>query len=445
MAVGVDYSLFYLKPRARGAARRPRRADAVEVASATSGRAVLGLRPHRHGRHGGHVPDRRQEFSASASATIDGRRRGHGRLADRAARDARRCSADRVDWGRIPLPFRRSGATSRAESRVWSCDPRPRRWPGRGDLGGRLWRRRCSALASPALRLRHHTTGLTTCPADLPGMQRSTSIQRRRSPTPEPADRGRPGRRLAAPAVRAAIADLDAAGARPRRRATEPISSRHQHRRRHRRRGRRSRWPATAPTGRPTRADRSATTSSRARSARCRASAPHVTGETASDDDFNRCWASAPLRVRVRAGLAFLLLLVTFRSLVIPLKAIVLNLLSVAPPTASSWSCSSTAGPRGCWASTRPAAIAAWLPLFLFVILFGLSMDYHVFILSRVKEARRPRHARPKTAVGAGDHSDRRRRDQRRDRDGRRVRDLRHPLDWSSFKEFGRRPGRRRS
>jgi RND superfamily putative drug exporter len=65
---------------------------------------------------------------------------------------------------------------------------------------------------------------------------------------------------------------------------------------------------------------------------------------------------------------------VTFRSIVVPAKAIVLNLLSVGAA-------------YGVLALAFPGGVTAWLPLFLFVILFGLSMDYHVFILSRVREA----------------------------------------------------------
>jgi uncharacterized membrane protein YdfJ with MMPL/SSD domain len=112
-----------------------------------------------------------------------------------------------------------------------------------------------------------------------------------------------------------------------------------------------------------------------------------VTGETARTTDFNDTIHS---RIAVVFGfviaLAFLLLLVTFRSLVIPLKAVVLNLLSVGAAYGIlvavfqyGWG-SSLIGVRA------TGAITSWLPLFLFVILFGLSMDYHVFILSRVKE-----------------------------------------------------------
>jgi uncharacterized membrane protein YdfJ with MMPL/SSD domain len=83
---------------------------------------------------------------------------------------------------------------------------------------------------------------------------------------------------------------------------------------------------------------------------------------------------------------AFLLLLVTFRSIVIPIKAIALNLLSVG----SAYGLLVLVFQDGIGESLLglgSGPIAAWLPLFLFVILFGLSMDYHVFILSRIREA----------------------------------------------------------
>ena len=97
--------------------------------------------------------------------------------------------------------------------------------------------------------------------------------------------------------------------------------------------------------------------------------------------------ARAPLVFAFVLGLAFLLLLLTFRSIVIPLKAIALNLLSVgAAYGVLVWIFQHGHLAGRCSASTRTAAIVTWLPLFLFTVLFGLSMDYHVFILSRIKE-----------------------------------------------------------
>jgi RND superfamily putative drug exporter len=112
-----------------------------------------------------------------------------------------------------------------------------------------------------------------------------------------------------------------------------------------------------------------------------------VTGQTAGTKDFtDQMRSRAPLVFGFVLGLAFLLLLVTFRSIVIPIKSILLNLLSVAASYGAlvlvfqhGWGASLIGADQG-------GAITSWLPLFLFVVLFGLSMDYHIFILSRVKE-----------------------------------------------------------
>src|SRR5207249_3548542 len=85
-------------------------------------------------------------------------------------------------------------------------------------------------------------------------------------------------------------------------------------------------------------------------------------------------------------GLAFLLLLMTFRSIVIPIKAILLNLLSVGAAYGIITWIFQDGHFEKALGFTSNGAVTAWLPLFLFVILFGLSMDYHVFILTRVRE-----------------------------------------------------------
>ena len=84
---------------------------------------------------------------------------------------------------------------------------------------------------------------------------------------------------------------------------------------------------------------------------------------------------------------AFLLLLVTFRSVVIALKAIVLNLLSVAAAYGVLVLVFQHGWGKELLGFDYTGGVMVWLPVFLFVILFGLSMDYHVFILSRIKEA----------------------------------------------------------
>jgi len=76
----------------------------------------------------------------------------------------------------------------------------------------------------------------------------------------------------------------------------------------------------------------------------------------------------------------------TFRSIVIPIKSILLNLLSVGSAYGILVLVFQHHWAEGILGFNSNGAITSWLPLFLFVVLFGLSMDYHVFILSRVKE-----------------------------------------------------------
>jgi RND superfamily putative drug exporter len=112
-----------------------------------------------------------------------------------------------------------------------------------------------------------------------------------------------------------------------------------------------------------------------------------TTGMTAMIDDFNRSLKShMPYVFGFVVAAAFLLLLVTFRSLVVPIKAIALNVLSVGAAYGLLVLVFQNGWGEGLLGFESTGAVTAWLPPFLFVILFGLSMDYHVFILSRVKE-----------------------------------------------------------
>jgi RND superfamily putative drug exporter len=122
--------------------------------------------------------------------------------------------------------------------------------------------------------------------------------------------------------------------------------------------------------------------------------AVYVGGETAITVDFlDQIDTYTPIVFAVVLGLSFLLLLLAFRSLVIPAKAIAMNLLSVGAAYGLVVAVfQEDVGPA--WLKDIAAffgfeqveTIEAWLPLFLFSILFGLSMDYHVFLLSRIKE-----------------------------------------------------------
>ena len=113
-----------------------------------------------------------------------------------------------------------------------------------------------------------------------------------------------------------------------------------------------------------------------------------TTGLTAGSRDFNDSMKShAPIVFAFVFGLAFLVLLLTFRSIVIPITAIVLNMLSVGAAYGVLVLIFQEGHLESLLGFHSIGGVTSWLPLFLFVILFGLSMDYHVLILSRVRES----------------------------------------------------------
>jgi len=112
-----------------------------------------------------------------------------------------------------------------------------------------------------------------------------------------------------------------------------------------------------------------------------------VTGETAFNVDFFQIKDTyTPVVFAFVLGLTFILLMLAFRSIVVPLKAVLINLLSVG----AAYGLLVLVFQKGVGADffgfQQVEAIEAWLPLFLFSVLFGLSMDYHIFLLSRIRE-----------------------------------------------------------
>ncbi len=104
-------------------------------------------------------------------------------------------------------------------------------------------------------------------------------------------------------------------------------------------------------------------------------------------DFIDRSYAVFPWLVLAVLGLTYLLLMRAFRSLLLPLKAVLLNLLSVAAAYGAlvavfKWGAGSDA-----WGLYQFPQIEAWIPIFLFAMLFGLSMDYEVFLVTRMREA----------------------------------------------------------
>jgi RND superfamily putative drug exporter len=113
----------------------------------------------------------------------------------------------------------------------------------------------------------------------------------------------------------------------------------------------------------------------------------YVGGESAATVDFNHALMNnAPKVFAFVLGLSFLLLLLAFRSIVVPAKAIVMNLLSVGAAYGLLVAVFQEGIGNDLLGMQQTETITVWVPLFLFCVLFGLSMDYHVFLLSRIRE-----------------------------------------------------------
>jgi RND superfamily putative drug exporter len=112
-----------------------------------------------------------------------------------------------------------------------------------------------------------------------------------------------------------------------------------------------------------------------------------VTGDTALNIDFfDLTDQYTPIVFAFVLGLSFILLTIVFRSIVIPVKAIIMNLLSVGAAYGLMVLVTQKGVGAGILGFQQVDTVEAWIPLFLFSVLFGLSMDYHVFLLSRIRE-----------------------------------------------------------
>jgi RND superfamily putative drug exporter len=113
-----------------------------------------------------------------------------------------------------------------------------------------------------------------------------------------------------------------------------------------------------------------------------------VGGQPASNEDFiDAVYGNFPLMIALIGFFTFLLLARAFRSLLLPAKAVVLNVISVA----AAWGVmvliwQEGHGSQAIWGIDATGAIDSWIPLIVFAFLFGLSMDYEVFILARMRE-----------------------------------------------------------
>ncbi|HVS86280.1 MAG TPA: MMPL family transporter [Gaiellaceae bacterium] len=380
MAVGVDYSLFYLRrereERAGGAEPR----DALGRAAATSGQAVL--------ISGATVLIAMAGLFIAGNKIFTGMALGTmlvvlcamlGSLSVLPAALSK--LGDRVDRGRIPFVGKHKHAAG--ESRFWGFVldrvlRRPLLWAT--VAGGLLL-----LVASPTLSMHTKMPSFTDMPRELPIVKTYKAVITAFPGAPSPAEVVVHARSVDVPAVQAAIQQF-AMRATATGQMFEPITTVE------------SRDHTTADIRVPLAGNGDDAASLAALAVlrhdvlpatlgRVDGLSYAVTGATAGTHDWNQQMKDRmPWVVAFVLALAFVLLLVTFRSVVIPLTAICLNLLSVGAAYGLLVLIFQHTWAEGVLQFTSNRSITSWLPMFLFVVLFGLSMDYHVFILSRIKE-----------------------------------------------------------
>jgi uncharacterized membrane protein YdfJ with MMPL/SSD domain len=380
LAVGVDYSLFYLKrEREERAAGRSEKA-ALEAAAATSGRAVLVSGLTVIVAMSGMFLTGDQAFSSFAMGTIIVVAMAVlGSLTVLPALLSR--LGDRVNKARVPL-LHRLQRPSGGRLWGWTVD----RVLRRPKLAVALSAGLLVALALPALGMKTVVPGVEALPQDINAVQVYNRLQTSFPGEQEPAIVVVEAPSIDDPTVQTAIAELRreavASGA-----AHEPITTEVNAAR------------TVARIELPIAGNGSDDASYDALSTlrgeivpstvgELRGVEAGVTGETAFAKDFgDAVRGKAPLVFVFVLALAFLLMLAAFRSVVIAAKTVVLNLLSVAAAYGVLVLVFQHGLASGLLGVEYTEGVMAWLPVFMFVILFGLSMDYHVFILSRIKEA----------------------------------------------------------
>jgi putative drug exporter of the RND superfamily len=382
MAVGIDYSLFYLRrereERASGRSTR----DALAIAARTSGRAIVVSGLTVMIALAGLFLTGYSVFTGIALGTIAVV--GVAVIGSLTFLPAMLSwLGPRADRGRIPFLGRRRTASK--PSKLWAAlvrrvVRRPVVWGGIAAIG-------MLALAAPAIGLRLGTPPDGGFPASLPIIRTADQIQQAFPQEPSPAQVVVTGSNLSGPAVRGALTALEhsasAHGAiRP------PVTA------------------ATVAHGRallinvPLAGNGTDQASNNALLALRDHLLPDtlgkvssvswaVTGNTANNyDDLAALHTRTPIVLAIVALLAFVLLLLAFGSVAVSLISISLNLLSVAAAFGIVTLIFQDGHLQSLIGFTSFGAVVSWVPLFIFVFLFGISMDYHVFILSRIRELR---------------------------------------------------------
>jgi putative drug exporter of the RND superfamily len=392
-AVGVDYSLFYLRREREERAKGATVGEALRIAAGTSGQAIVvsGLT----------VMIALAGLFLAGAAVFTGIAVGAITVVGVAVIGSLTFVPALLSWlgrwadrGRIPFLGRRR--TAARPSRLWAA--LVRRVVRRPLVWGGVATAAMLALAAPALGMRLAYPA-NDVPNNVPIVATVDRIQQAFPQTPSPGEVVVTGADLAGPAVRNAITELQARAS-----ASGPI-----------------REPVTvsavaggqalivdvplAGNGQDSASDSALLTlrdqALPATLGKVGGIAYAVTGNTAgSYDDTRLLDQRTPIVLAVVVGLAFLLLLTAFRSVTLPLISIGLNLLSVGAAYGLITLIFQDGRLQGPLDFTSFGAITPWVPLFLFVFLFGLSMDYHVFILSRIRELRSRGASTPDAVTG---------------------------------------------
>src|SRR5580704_12560124 len=378
MAVGVDYSLFYLRREREERARGRSFPEALRIAAGTSGRSILVSGLTVMIAMAGLFLTGIDQFTGIAIGTIAVV--GIAVVGSLTVIPALLSwLGPRADRGRIPFLGR--GRAAARPSRLWAA--LVRRVVAHPAIWGVTATVALLALAAPALGMRLGEPAVDVPPGQAV-IATTAAIQRAFPQTPSPAEVVVTGPGATGPRVLAAVTALQGRAA-----AAGPI-----------------REPVTATAvgggalvvdvplaghGSDSVSDQALLTLRNqilpATLGRVPGISYAVTGDTASEYDFtHQLHDRTPVVLALVAGLAFVLLLIAFRSVGISLVSILLNLLSVGAAYGLITLIFQDGRLQHLLGYTSFGGIIAWVPLFMFVFLFGISMDYHVFILSRIRE-----------------------------------------------------------
>ncbi len=385
LAVGVDYSMFYLRrereERAAGAGERA----SLEAAAATSGRAILVSGFTVMVAMAGMYIAGDQTFAGFATGTIIVVAVAMvGSLTVLPAILA--WLGDRIEKGRVPLLGRLRADGGREQgSRVWGAliarvMARPKLAAGQAFAG-------LAILAIPAFSLHTANSGVSGLPKDMPIVQTFDRVEAAFPGGVEPAEVAITAPNVKAPPVANQVEALRE------RLAADPQDFGTNQSYRVSKDGKVAELRVPLAGNGTDARSQAALNKLRddlipATIGKVDGAQAQVGGPTAGSVDFNDLLAERmPWVFAFVLGMAFLLLLVSFRSIVIPITAICLNLLSVGAAYGIVVWVFQDGHLENLIGFSSIGSITSWLPLFLFVVLFGLSMDYHVFILTRIREA----------------------------------------------------------